>query len=80
MRAKEMLATMSHEIRSPLTGVVSMAEILATTKLDNEQRQLLDVMLSSGDLVLQLINDILDLSKVESGGLLKPCCSFGNLC
>ncbi|CAN6682500.1 unnamed protein product [Malus baccata var. baccata] len=67
MRAKQMLATMSHEIRSPLSGVVSMAEILTTTKLDREQRQLLDVMLSSGDLVLQLINDILDLSKVESG-------------
>lgn len=67
MRAKQMLATMSHEIRSPLSGVVSMTEILSTTKLDKEQRQLLDVMLSSGDLVLQLINDILDLSKVESG-------------
>ncbi|KAK1323013.1 Histidine kinase 5 [Acorus calamus] len=67
MRAKQMLATMSHEIRSPLTGVVSMAEVLANTRLDDEQRQLLDVMLSSGDLVLQLINDILDLSKVESG-------------
>ncbi|KAI8547690.1 hypothetical protein RHMOL_Rhmol07G0215800 [Rhododendron molle] len=67
MRAKQMLATMSHEIRSPLAGVVSMAEILSTTKLEKEQRQLLKVMLSSGDLVLQLINDILDLSKVESG-------------
>ncbi|KAF9615007.1 hypothetical protein IFM89_021561 [Coptis chinensis] len=67
MRAKQMLATMSHEIRSPLTGVVSMAEILSNSKLDREQRQLLDVMMSSGDLVLQLINDILDLSKVESG-------------
>ncbi|XP_021762110.1 histidine kinase 5-like [Chenopodium quinoa] len=67
MRAKQMLATMSHEIRSPLSGVVSMAEVLATTRLDKEQRQLLDVMISSGDLVLQLINDILDLSKVESG-------------
>ncbi|KAI4337218.1 hypothetical protein L6164_015663 [Bauhinia variegata] len=67
MRAKQMLATMSHEIRSPLSGVVSIAEILSNTKLDREQRQLLNVMLSSGDLVLQLINDILDLSKVESG-------------
>lgn len=67
MRAKQMLATMSHEIRSPLSGVVSMAEILSTTNLDHEQRQLLNVMISSGDLVLQLINDILDLSKVESG-------------
>jgi signal transduction histidine kinase len=72
MRAKQMLATMSHEIRSPLSGVVSVAEVLATTCLDAEQRQLVDVMLSSGDLVLQLINDILDLSKVESGILISP--------
>lgn len=72
MRAKQMLATMSHEIRSPLSGVVSMAEILSTTKLDREQHQLLEVMLSSGDLVLQLINDILDLSKVESGLRIIP--------
>eukprot|EP01018_Ginkgo_biloba_P007091 Gb_39122 [translate_table: standard] len=76
MRAKQMLATMSHEIRSPLTGVVSMAEILANTKLDPEQRQLLDVMMSSGDLVLQLINDILDLSKVESGAMKLEATKF----
>ncbi|XP_022881505.1 histidine kinase 5-like [Olea europaea var. sylvestris] len=67
MRAKQMLATMSHEIRSPLSGVLSIADILSATKLDKEQRQLLEVMLSSGDMILQLINDILDLSKVESG-------------
>ena len=76
MRAKQMLATMSHEIRSPLSGVVSMTEILATTNLDKEQRQLLKVMLSSGDLVLQLINDILDLSKVESGVTFTDLPSF----
>ncbi|XP_057718140.1 histidine kinase 5-like [Arachis stenosperma] len=76
MRAKQMLATMSHEIRSPLSGVVSMAEILSTTKLDREQRQLLDVMISSGDLVLQLINDILDLSKVESGAMKLEATKF----
>jgi len=84
MRAKQMLATMSHEIRSPLSGVVSMAEVLATTRLDKEQRQLLDVMVSSGDLVLQLINDILDLSKVESGLetflFLKHSMQFFHLC
>lgn len=45
MRAKQMLATMSHEIRSPLAGVVSMAEILSTSKLDKEQRQLFSVIL-----------------------------------
>lgn len=44
-----------------------MAENLLTTKLDKEQRQLLSVILSSGDLVLQLINDILDLPKPELG-------------
>ncbi|KAL7111273.1 hypothetical protein ACP275_05G078200 [Erythranthe tilingii] len=66
MTAKLMLETMSHEIRPPPSGVVSMAEILSTTKLDKEQSQLLGVMLSSGDLV-QLINDTLDRSKVESG-------------
>ncbi|THG13632.1 hypothetical protein TEA_024068 [Camellia sinensis var. sinensis] len=76
MRAKQMLATMSHEIRSPLSGVVSMAEILSTTNLDKEQRQLLKVMLSSGDLVLQLINDILDLSKVESGVMKLEAAKF----
>ncbi|KAL8130662.1 hypothetical protein V2J09_019817 [Rumex salicifolius] len=67
MRAKQMLATMSHEIRSPLSGVISMAEILATTNLNSEQRHLISLMISSGDVVIQLINDILDLSKVESG-------------
>ncbi|KAF5959104.1 hypothetical protein HYC85_000313 [Camellia sinensis] len=76
MRAKQMLATMSHEIRSPLSGVVSMAEILSTTNLDKEQRQLLSVMLSSRDLVLQLINDILDLSKVESGVMKLEAAKF----
>ncbi|KAF5931702.1 hypothetical protein HYC85_027873 [Camellia sinensis] len=76
MRAKQMLATMSHEIRAPLSGVVSMAEILSTTNLDKEQRQLLSVMLSSGDLVLQLINDILDLPKVESGVMKLEAAKF----
>ncbi|KAF5956129.1 hypothetical protein HYC85_008985 [Camellia sinensis] len=76
MRAKQMLATMSHEIRSPLSGVVSMAEILSTTNLDKEQRQLLSVLLSSEDLVLQLINDILDLSKVESGVMKLEAAKF----
>ena len=58
---------MSHEIRSPLSEVLSIAEILATTKLDQEQHQLLEVMLSAGNAVLQLIDGILGLSKVESG-------------
>ncbi|XP_022874359.1 histidine kinase 5-like isoform X1 [Olea europaea var. sylvestris] len=66
IRAKQILATMSEEIRSPLSEVVSMAEILSTTKLDKEQQKLSNVIISSSNLVLQLINDILDLSKVDS--------------
>ncbi|KAM3389966.1 hypothetical protein ACQJBY_011868 [Aegilops geniculata] len=66
-QAQQMLATMSHEIRSPLSEVLTIADILATTKLDQEQHQLLEVMLSAGNAVLQSINGILGLSKVESG-------------
>jgi signal transduction histidine kinase len=67
MQAKQMLATMSNELGSPLSGVVTMAEILATTDLHAEQRQLMDVMVTTGDLIFQLINNILDLSKIKSG-------------
>ncbi|KAK1370009.1 HisKA domain-containing protein [Heracleum sosnowskyi] len=67
VRAKQILATMSHEIRSPLAGLVSMAENLLSTELDKEQRELLSVILSSGGLALRITNDILDRPKVESG-------------
>ncbi|KAL8108762.1 hypothetical protein AgCh_025014 [Apium graveolens] len=67
MQAKQMLATVSHEIRSPLAGLVSMAENLSTTKLDKEQRQLLSLILSSGTLVLQIVNEIIDLPKAGLG-------------
>lgn len=67
MRAKQMLATMSHEIRSPLSGVISMASILARTPLNEDQKLKVDFMIKSGNDVLELINDILDLSKVEAG-------------
>jgi signal transduction histidine kinase len=66
MQAKQLLATMSNELGSALSGVVTMAEVLATTDLLAEQRQLVDVMVTSGDLIFQLIN-ILDLSKIKSG-------------
>ncbi|KAF2305810.1 hypothetical protein GH714_008233 [Hevea brasiliensis] len=61
MRAKQMLANQSHETRSPLSGVVGMAEILSATNLDREQRQLLNVMISSGDLV---IGDVLRIRQI----------------
>lgn len=67
MRAKQMLATMSHEIRSPLSGVISMASVLARTPLNEEQKLKVEFMMNSGKVVMDLINDILDLSKVEAG-------------
>ncbi|XP_024533072.1 histidine kinase 5 isoform X2 [Selaginella moellendorffii] len=68
MEAKNtFLAVMSHEIRTPLNGVLGMAQVLATTSLDSEQKELVDAMVFSGDVLLAIISDILDLSKVEAG-------------
>ncbi|RYG38661.1 MAG: response regulator [Burkholderiales bacterium] len=61
------LATMSHEIRTPLNGVLGMAQALALESLDTRQREKLDVILSSGETLTALLNDILDLSKIEAG-------------
>ncbi|MBS0359923.1 MAG: response regulator [Proteobacteria bacterium] len=67
-RAKSaFLATMSHEIRTPLNGVLGMAQAMATGTLDSEQRQRLDVIHQSGESLLAILNDVLDLSKIEAG-------------
>ncbi|MEM1381424.1 MAG: ATP-binding protein [Pseudomonadota bacterium] len=67
------LATMSHEIRTPMNGVMGMAEALARTDLDAEQQDFLGVMSRSGKALLALIDDILDISKIEAGKLqLEP--------
>lgn len=62
-------ANVSHELRTPLIGVLGMAEILSETALDSHQRELVEVIGTSGDTLLHIINDILDLSKIESGKL-----------
>ncbi|MGF1543960.1 MAG: ATP-binding protein [Parvularculaceae bacterium] len=61
------LANMSHEIRTPLNGLMGMAQVLSDKKLDHEQRQCVEVILESGDVLLTVVNDVLDLSKIEAG-------------
>ncbi|MEN8738271.1 MAG: ATP-binding protein, partial [Phaeobacter gallaeciensis] len=80
------LAVMSHEIRTPLNGVLGMAEVLADSGMREDQKQALDTIADSGNLLLTIVNDILDLSKVEAGKLeleMMPTCVtevFHSLC
>jgi signal transduction histidine kinase len=63
------LANMSHEIRTPMNGVLSMVQVLQTTRLDDQQRSYLNSVERSGQTLLTLLDDLLDLSKIESGNL-----------
>ena len=65
----EFLANMSHEIRTPMNGIMGMLQVLQASTLNAEQRHCADVATSSAEALMQLLNDILDLSKIESGKL-----------
>ena len=62
----EFLANMSHEIRTPMNGILGMASQLYETKLSSNQKEMLDIVKSSGESLLVIINDILDLSKIQA--------------
>ncbi|MCW2539234.1 MAG: sensor histidine kinase [Frankiales bacterium] len=72
----QFLANMSHEIRTPMNGVVGAVSLLAATALTEEQRSYVDILSSSGQNLLAVINDVLDFSKIEAGHLELKIAAF----
>ena len=69
MAKSEFLANMSHELRTPLNAILGMGRLLIESSLKGEQRELADATLQSSTNLLKIVNDILDLSKIEAGGV-----------
>lgn len=72
----EFLANMSHEVRTPISGVIGMARLLLETPLSAEQKEFATAISHSGDLLLNVVNDILDFSRVEAGKITLENISF----
>ena len=67
-RAKaDFLSTISHEVRTPLNGILGMAHLMRSTPLNNEQREYLQLLHQSGEMLLSIIDDVLDISRLEKG-------------
>ena len=70
------LASMSHEIRTPLNGILGFTELVLGSEVSEEQRRHLDMVKSSGDILIEIIHDLLDFSKIESGQLILEDAEF----
>jgi len=79
-KAKDLfLANMSHEIRTPLNGILGFTQLLESTKLDSEQHEFLDVVKTSSNSLLKIVNDILDLSKIKADKMDLEYISFNTI-